>query len=91
MSFRFIRRVVEALRRAFVRRPARLTTRWVATDRLFTLRQRLEELEARTVPAAISWDDGTGTVNWVDANNWSGDVAPTAADDVTIGSSLWVH
>ncbi len=37
--------------------------------------------------AAISWDGGGGDGNWFTATNWSGDVLPGAADDVTISSA----
>jgi hypothetical protein len=45
---------------------------------------RLEGLEDRATPAAVSWDGGGDGTNWTDARNWSGDVLPGAADDVTI-------
>ena len=44
----------------------------------------LESLESRTLLAAITWDGGAGTANWIDANNWSNNAIPTASDDVTI-------
>src|SRR5262249_41855318 len=45
---------------------------------------RVEGLEDRTTPAAVFWDGGGDGTNWTDARNWSGDVLPGAADDVTI-------
>ena len=45
---------------------------------------RLEGLEDRTTPAAVSWDGGGDGTNWTDARNWSGDVLPGASDAVTI-------
>jgi len=50
----------------------------------------LEELEDRTVPAIVSWDGGAGTSLWNDAANWSGNVLPTAADDVLISGPATV-
>jgi RHS repeat-associated protein len=47
---------------------------------------RIETLEARDVPAAVFWDGGAGTTNWNNPLNWSGDVLPTAADDVTVST-----
>ena len=44
----------------------------------------LEPLEQRCVLSAISWDGGGDGTNWHDSNNWSGDIIPTASDDVTI-------
>lgn len=41
------------------------------------------ELETRMLLAAVSWDGG-GDYQWSNAANWSGDVLPGAADDVTI-------
>ncbi|MBK9017417.1 MAG: hypothetical protein IPM82_27100 [Saprospiraceae bacterium] len=38
----------------------------------------------------ISWDGGAGTTSWMDAANWSGDVLPTAASNVSIGSGVTV-
>lgn len=34
--------------------------------------------------AVIAWDGGAGTNNWTDANNWSTNTVPTAADDAQI-------
>ena len=44
----------------------------------------VEQLEARTLLAAVFWDGGAGTWSWHDAANWSGDTLPGPADDVTI-------
>src|SRR5262245_5484713 len=46
----------------------------------------VERLEDRTVPAAVFWDGGGDGVNWGSAANWSNDLLPTAADDVTINA-----
>lgn len=40
---------------------------------------------------AISWDGGGDGVSWSSANNWSGDVSPGAADDVTIDANVTVN
>src|SRR5262245_6842975 len=45
---------------------------------------RVEGLEDRTTPAAVFWDGGGNGTSWTDALNWSGNVLPGAADDVTI-------
>lgn len=43
---------------------------------------------APTVYAAtIVWDGGAGTTSWGDANNWSGNVVPTSADEARIDTS----
>src|SRR6266508_2204121 len=85
MSFRFARRVVQALRRLFTpNRRARLSPRWVIVDRLFHLRRQLEELESRVVPATVTWDGGASTFNWFDANNWDTNTLPVSGDDVVI-------
>src|SRR5687768_7874798 len=84
MSFRLIRRVADALRRLFVpRRRARLSPRWVAVDRLFHLRRQLEELEARVVPATVTWINPAGG-DWNTGANWNGGVAPSSTDDAVI-------
>ncbi|MEK6259848.1 MAG: Ig-like domain-containing protein [Planctomycetota bacterium] len=44
----------------------------------------IERLEPRTLLSAISWDGGAGNLSWNSALNWSGDVLPTTADDVSI-------
>lgn len=41
-------------------------------------------LERRQLLAAIFWDGGGGNFLWTNANNWSTNTLPTAADDVTI-------
>jgi hypothetical protein len=55
-----------------------------ASTRTGLLRLRGEMLEQRRQLAAVFWDGGAGTSNWGDANNWSGNALPAAADDVTI-------
>lgn len=47
-------------------------------------------LFSQTITAnAVSrtWDGGGATNNWSDAANWSGDVAPTSADDAVFNST----
>ena len=53
----------------------------------------IESLESRVLLAAVTWDAGGDGVHWSDANNWSSDVLPGAADDVTInfGSGTVQH
>jgi autotransporter-associated beta strand protein len=52
------------------------------------IRPRLEALEDRLVPAVRTWDGltnaflSTGNSNWNNAQNWVGDVAPVAGDDL---------
>lgn len=46
--------------------------------------ESIEQLESRQVLAAISWDGGGGDFHWSNPLNWSGDVLPGPADDVTI-------
>jgi len=45
------------------------------------------ELEARDVPAIVSWTGSAGNGLWSDARNWSGNSVPTAADEVTISAA----
>jgi hypothetical protein len=45
---------------------------------------RLESLEDRLAPAALTWDGGGGNNLWSNRFNWSNDQLPTSADDVTI-------
>jgi hypothetical protein len=40
---------------------------------------------------AITWDNGGDQSSWADDANWSGDIAPTAADDVTVDGTANVH
>ncbi|MGE4197612.1 MAG: hypothetical protein AB7G11_10875, partial [Phycisphaerales bacterium] len=44
----------------------------------------MEMLEQRQLLAAVSWDGGGGDNLWHTAANWSNDLVPTAADDVTV-------
>lgn len=44
-------------------------------------------LEARDVPAIVSWTGAAANGLWSDARNWSGNNVPTAADEVTIGTA----
>src|SRR4051812_34693818 len=41
-------------------------------------------LERRVLFNSVSWDGGGDGTNWTDPRNWSGDLLPVAADDVTI-------
>ena len=49
-----------------------------------------EQLENRTLLAAVAWDGGAGTTNWSDAHNWYSDDpiadngVPDGGDDVLI-------
>jgi RHS repeat-associated protein len=45
---------------------------------------RLELLESRCLLAPVSWDGGGDGSRWTDPQNWSDNVVPGAADDVTI-------
>ncbi|MGF1635410.1 MAG: hypothetical protein ACFCVE_16310 [Phycisphaerae bacterium] len=47
----------------------------------------VERMEQRRLLAAVSWDGGGDGVSWSDPLNWSGDVLPVAADDVTIDTA----
>src|SRR5262245_3979522 len=61
--------------------------RWLSALRQRSRRRHrplVERLEDRTVPAAVSWDGGAGTLNWNDAANWDTNALPTATDDVVI-------
>src|SRR5512140_2227583 len=49
---------------------------------------RTESLERRMLLTAVSWDGGGDGTNWSDPVNWSGDVLPGSAADVTIGASV---
>jgi hypothetical protein len=81
-------RLLHALTSQFPRSAGRRRTRKPRTR----LKARFERLEDRRLLAVVVWDgdtdgdtDGDGDgVSWADEFNWSGDVAPTAADDVTI-------
>jgi hypothetical protein len=44
----------------------------------------IARLEARRLLATVSWDGGGDGVHWDDANNWTGNVAPVAGDDVVV-------
>lgn len=52
---------------------SRLSSRW---------RPRLELLEDRFMPAVRTWDGGALSNNWTNANNWVGNIAPVAGDDL---------
>src|SRR5687768_14942647 len=43
-----------------------------------------EPLERRRLLAAVAWDGGGAADNWNDPLNWSTNLVPTVADDVTI-------
>ncbi|RPI83952.1 MAG: hypothetical protein EHM42_07930, partial [Planctomycetaceae bacterium] len=66
-------------------RKRRQTLRRVAGDRRVTGRVRVAEvLETRVLLTAISWDGGAGDGLWSSALNWSTNVVPGSADDVTL-------
>lgn len=44
----------------------------------------IQRLEDRALLAAVSWNGNAGDFQWNTAANWSGNVVPGAADDVTI-------
>ncbi len=48
----------------------------------------LEILEVRVVPSTSTWTglDAATSTNWSDANNWLGDIAPAAGDDLIFPS-----
>ncbi len=50
----------------------------------------IESLETRVVLSAIHWDGESQAINldWNDPINWSGDLLPTANDEVTIGAEF---
>ncbi len=64
-----------------------LRTRQLVHRRRSISRFRLEELEDRVVPTAITWTGNDNTLNWNDSLNWSPQQVPTSADDVTINKS----
>ena len=43
----------------------------------------IEPLEQRELLTAVSWDGGGDGSNWTDPLNWSNNLVPGAADDVT--------
>lgn len=46
---------------------------------------------AATTPLPISWDGGASTSNWGDANNWSGNVVPTCAEEVFLVQTATIN
>ena len=59
--------------------------------KIFTIITILTAFFTSALAAPISWDGGGGADNkWSTAANWNGDVAPTSADDVTIGTSVTI-
>ena len=48
----------------------------------------LEVLEVRVVPSTSTWSglDASTNANWSDANNWAGQIAPVAGDDLIFPS-----
>jgi hypothetical protein len=46
-----------------------------------------EFLEARHLLAVFTWDGGGANANWTTADNWIGDVAPSAGDDLVFAGS----
>ena len=51
-------------------------------------RFRLEELENRVVPTAISWIANSPSLSWDNPANWSTDTVPTINDTVTISNTV---
>jgi hypothetical protein len=51
-------------------------------------RPRLEVLEDRCLMATRIWDGGATSNNWTAANNWSGNVAPSAGDDLIFPAGI---
>src|SRR5262245_53421509 len=52
-------------------------------------RPRLEGLEDRIVPATRVWDGGSAVNNnWMTANNWEGNIAPVAFDDLVFPAGV---
>ncbi len=49
---------------------------------------RLEQLDDRLTPSAVSWTGGGDGTSWSDGRNWSDGVTPGAGDDVTINSTF---
>jgi phage baseplate assembly protein gpV len=49
---------------------------------------RLERLEDRVTPNAVSWTGQGDGSSWADGRNWSGGAAPGTGDDVTINSTF---
>lgn len=47
----------------------------------------LETLESRSLLSAVAWDGGGDGSSWEDPLNWSADMVPGPADDVTISVS----
>ena len=59
--------------------------------KIFTIITILTAFFTSAIAAPISWDGGGGIDNkWSTAANWNGDVAPTSADDVTIGTNVTI-
>src|SRR5262249_907316 len=79
MTLSLRRRTVDRSRNHPPRRPPRRPTG-----------PRLEGLEDRLAPAAVSWDGGGADTRWANALNWSNNLVPTAADDVTINAGAGV-
>ncbi|MFL5331539.1 MAG: Ig-like domain-containing protein [Gemmataceae bacterium] len=52
-----------------------------------TLPLRLQSLEDRCTPTAVSWDGGAGNLLWNSAANWSNDQLPGSSDSVTISGA----
>src|SRR5436309_2113280 len=58
-----------------------------------TVYYTVEQLERRTLLAAVSWDGGGDGTNWNDPINWSTDAGPGSADDATgaSGRFTWAN
>jgi hypothetical protein len=49
---------------------------------------RRPDLEARRLLAAFTWDGGGADNNWATPQNWAGDVAPSAGDDLSFSGTV---
>lgn len=63
------------------------TSRTCAAQRT-SLQPRLEVLEDRCLLATRIWDGGATSNNWTNANNWAGNVAPMAGDDLVFPAGI---
>jgi adhesin HecA-like repeat protein len=52
---------------------------------------KLEQLDDRINPTAISWTGGGDGTSWSDSHNWSTGSVPGQTDDVTINSSATIN
>src|SRR5262245_14132515 len=66
---------------------SRSRARSASKQRRQTRRPTVEPLEDRVTPSTVTWLGNAGTLNWGDAGNWSNNLVPTNADDVTISKT----